>query len=98
MSTACGTLDQAAPSAHPHAQQPLADRSGQQPGGWSPYVGLHRRRDGQGLDLVDAQHRFHDAVRARVPGVEPLPEPTPPDRRLFSEPGPVPRLTTPRDQ
>jgi hypothetical protein len=30
MSTAYGTLDQAAPSAHPHAQQPLADRSGQQ--------------------------------------------------------------------
>lgn len=68
MSAAYGTLDQAVPSAHPHAQQPLADRSGQQPGGWSPYVGLHRRRHGQGLDLDDAQHRFHDAVRARAPG------------------------------
>jgi hypothetical protein len=67
MSTAYGTLDQAAPSAHPHAQQPLADRSGQQPGGWSPYVGLHRRRDGQGLDPDDAQHRPGHRPRHRRP-------------------------------
>jgi hypothetical protein len=67
MSTAYSTLDQAALSAHPHAQQLLADRSGQQPGGWSPYVGLHRRRDGQGLDLDDAQHRPGHRPRHRRP-------------------------------
>ena len=55
MSTAYGTLDQAAASPYPHAQQPLAGVSGQQPGGLSSYVGAHRRRDGQGLDPDGAQ-------------------------------------------
>jgi hypothetical protein len=67
MSITYSTLDQAAPSAHPHAQQSLADRSGQQPCGWSPYVGLHRRRDGQSLALYDAQHRPGHRPRHRRP-------------------------------
>jgi len=50
MSTAYGTLDQAAASPYPHAQQPLAGAGEQQPGGSSSYVGAHRRGDGQGLD------------------------------------------------
>ena len=67
MSTAYGTLDQAVPSPHPHARQPLADRSGQQPGGWSSYVGVRRRPDGQGLDPDDAQHRPGHRPRHRRP-------------------------------
>lgn len=57
MSIAYGTLDQAAAGPDPHAQQPLAGISGQQPGGSSSYVGVHRRRDGQGLDRGDVQRR-----------------------------------------
>jgi hypothetical protein len=55
MSTAYGTLDQAAAGPYPHAQQPLAGASEQQPGGSSSYVGAHRRRDGQRLGPDDAQ-------------------------------------------
>lgn len=55
MSTAYGTLDPAAASPYPHARQPLAGASEQQPGGASSYVGAHRRRDRQGLDPDDAQ-------------------------------------------
>jgi hypothetical protein len=57
MSTAYGTLDQAATSPYPHARQPLAGVSEQQPGGSSSYVGAHRRYDGQGLDADDAHTR-----------------------------------------
>lgn len=57
MSTAYGTLDQAAAAPDAHAHQPLAGVSGQQPGGSSSYVGVHRRRDGQGLDTDDVQRQ-----------------------------------------
>jgi hypothetical protein len=67
MNTAYGTLEQAAPSSHPHARQALADGSGQQPGGWSSYVGLHRRREGQGPDPDNAQHRPGHRPRHRRP-------------------------------
>lgn len=57
MSTAYGILDEAAASPHPHVRQPLAEPSGQQPGGLSSYVGVHRRRDGQSPDPHDAQRQ-----------------------------------------
>jgi hypothetical protein len=50
MSTAYATLDQVATSPYQNTRQPLAETSGQQPGDSSSYVGLHRRRDGQGPD------------------------------------------------
>ena len=67
MSTAHGTLEQAAPSSHPHARQLLADGSGQPPGRRSSYVGVHRRRDGQGSDPDSAQRRPGHQPRHRRP-------------------------------
>ena len=49
---------------------------------------LAAARAAQGVAALELARRFHDDVRARVPEVEPLSEPIPPDRRLSSEPGP----------
>jgi hypothetical protein len=65
MSTAYGTLDRAAASPEPLAQQPLAAVSGQQPGGPSFYVGVHRRGDDRGLDLDHAQRQLGYRPRHR---------------------------------
>jgi hypothetical protein len=56
MSTAYGTMDRATTSSDPDARQPLAGASGQQSGGSSSYVGVHRH-DGHGVDPDDAQRR-----------------------------------------
>ena len=66
MSTVYGTLDQAAASPHRHARQPLAGIS-TQPGGSSSYVGVHRRRDGQGVDPDDAPRQPGHRPRHRRP-------------------------------
>lgn len=65
MSTAHSTLDRAAASPDPLAQQPLAGVSGQQPGGPSFYVGVHRRGDGHGLDADHAQRQLRYRPRHR---------------------------------
>jgi hypothetical protein len=64
MSTAYGTLDRAAASPDPLAQQPLAEISGQQPAGPSFYVGAHRH-DGHGLDADHAQRQLGYRPRHR---------------------------------
>ena len=52
--------------------------------GRSPTVFIHTPDNTDALELA---RRFHDEPRARVPEIEPLPEPIPPDRRLSSDSG-----------
>ena len=48
MSTTYPSLDQATANLLPHTRQPREEGSVQQPSALSSYVGVHRRRDGQG--------------------------------------------------
>jgi hypothetical protein len=57
MSTAYGTVDQAAASRYQYAQQPLAQVSGQQFGESTSYVGVHRRPGSRGPDPDSAQRQ-----------------------------------------
>lgn len=68
MSTAYGTVGQAATSLYQYAQQPLAQVSGPQPGEATLYVGVHRRRDSQGLDPDGTQGQPGHRPRHGRPG------------------------------
>jgi uncharacterized protein YecE (DUF72 family) len=50
--------------------------------GRSPTVFIHTPDN---VDALGLARRFHDDVRARVPEVDPLPEPVPPGRQLSSD-------------
>jgi hypothetical protein len=71
MSTAHGTLDRAAASPDSLARQALAGVSGQQPGGSSCYVGVHRRGDGHGLNPDYAQRQLGYRPRHRQAADQP---------------------------
>jgi hypothetical protein len=64
MSITYPSLDQATASVLRHIRQPLDEGSGQQPGAVSSYVGVHRRRDGQGRS-PDAPRRPGHRARHR---------------------------------
>jgi hypothetical protein len=57
MSITYPSLDQPTASVLRQARQPLDEGSRQQPGVLSSYVGVHRRRDGQGRSPDDASRR-----------------------------------------
>ena len=65
MSITYPSLDQATASLLPHTRQPRDEGSGQQPGALSSYVGVHRRRDGQGRSPDDAPLRLGHRARHR---------------------------------
>ena len=65
MSVTYPIVDQATASLLPHTRQPLDEGSGQQPGGSSSYVGVHRRRDGQSRNPGDAPRRPGHRARHR---------------------------------
>ena len=57
-----------------HYETDLATVAGWLREGRSPTVFLHTPDN---VDALELARRFHDDVRARVPEVEPLPEPVP---------------------
>jgi hypothetical protein len=65
MSTTYPIADQTAASSHPHVRQAPDGGAEQQPGGSPSYVGVHRRRDGQGRNLDDAPRRPRHRGRHR---------------------------------
>ncbi len=65
MSITYPSLDQATTSVLPRTRQPLEEGSRQQPGVFSSYVGVHRRRDGQGRSPDDASRRAGYRARHR---------------------------------
>ena len=64
MSTTYPSLDQATANLLPHTRQPRDEGSVQQPSALSSYVGVHRRRDGQGRS-PDAPRRPGHRARHR---------------------------------
>jgi hypothetical protein len=65
MSIAYPSLDEATASVLRHTRRPLDEGSRQQPGALSSYVGVHRRRDGQGRSPDDASRRPGHRARHR---------------------------------
>jgi hypothetical protein len=65
MSITYPSLGQATASLLPQTRQPLEEGSGQEPGGLSSYVGVHRRRDGQGRSPNEASRRPGHRARHR---------------------------------
>jgi len=65
MSITYPSLDQATADLLPHTRQPLGEGSGQHSVASSFYVGVHRRRDGQGRSPDDAPRRPGHRARHR---------------------------------